>query len=758
MRNQTFSVLFILLCSSLLFSCGTPEDKKEKYYLKAVEYITQENPQAAIVELRNAIQLDAKFADARYQLGLLYLEQGDPRNALEELSRAANLDHDNLDANLKAAELYLISRQKEESRKYVERILNKDPNYSDGLILLANLELIEGNFDKALAAITSLDEEARGSSRVRNVEGRIYGAQQQWEKAETAFIQAIEGDPDNFNNYQTLLLYYQSREDSEKGSELLSKMTEKFPDNPKTYLLLAGKYRTEGDNDKAAEALQKVIELAPDVVQHRLVLANFYQSINKFDSAEAVYIQAISDLPEYPDLKSALATLYFDQGNFEGAQTYLDEVIKSTPDHNGARLLQARFLLRDGKYGESIDLLNKLSSDYPRWSEPHFYIGLAQMKLGQIDLAVQSVGNSIELTGNNYRYRTLMAQIYLMRGEFESAKKEAAIALKLNPLNFRAALIMSRALIGAKEYDSALKLLTGMNKQVKDNTDILANLALVYLGKKDIVNAEETLEKVLNTSPGNLQAINLLLNIKFKDNLDGAETFVRSQIESNADNSDLYLILGEVLARQRKNDDALAAYKQARTLNPDNLKAYIAAGRLLSATGKKDLALAEFQSMLEQNPNSIPARMGIASIYESEGKSLEAMEQYKQILVIKGDYAPAANNLAWLISSQPDGDLGEALRLAMMAKQAFPEEAHIADTLGWVHYQRKSYTLAIPQFELALVTRPNDPIITYHLALAFQGNNETDKAKELLTSLLKRDIDFPGRDDAENLLVTLSKE
>ena len=38
-----------------------------------MEFIEEQDDQAAIIELRNAIKLDATFAEARYQLGLLYL-------------------------------------------------------------------------------------------------------------------------------------------------------------------------------------------------------------------------------------------------------------------------------------------------------------------------------------------------------------------------------------------------------------------------------------------------------------------------------------------------------------------------------------------------------------------------------------------------------------------------------------------------------------------------------------------------------------
>ena len=106
-------VLLLILCASLFSACSSaPEKDKQTYYNNAMEYIKQDNKEAAILELRSAIQLDAKYGEARYQLGLLYLKEGEPKKAFDELVRAADLLPDNLDANLKVAFFLFLIRQK----------------------------------------------------------------------------------------------------------------------------------------------------------------------------------------------------------------------------------------------------------------------------------------------------------------------------------------------------------------------------------------------------------------------------------------------------------------------------------------------------------------------------------------------------------------------------------------------------------------------------------------------------------------------
>ena len=116
------------------------------------------------------------------------------------------------------------------------------------------------------------------------------------------------------------------------------------------------------------------------------------------------------------------------------------------------------------------------------------------------------------------------------------------------------------------------------------------------------------------------------------------------------------------------------------------------------------------------------------------------------------EFAPAANNLAWMIAEEEGGDLGEAMRLALVAKEQYPEDPYIADTLGWVHYKRQSYSLALTQFVQAANDLPDNMTVQYHLALALKAEGEIDKARETLTAVLASGSEFPEKDAATKLL------
>jgi len=758
MGKQIVSTCIAVLWLSFIISCSSPEENKERHYLKALEYIEHEEPKAAIIELRNAIQIDPLYAIARYQLGLLYFEDGSPQDAFEEMVRVANLDPSNLDANLKAAEFYLITMQKLESRKLIVRILEQDPHNVNGLALLANLELVEGNYDEALKAIKIIGPEIESSDRFQNIKGRIYAAQKKWDEAELAFERAIEINSDSINNYQTLFSIYKGRNEVEKADDLLERMVKRFPEKSEIYMLSADFYLAQNKKHQGEAALLKAISVDPNIVWYRLVLADFYSSIGSFNEAVESLHKASMVIPDNIDIEVALSLIYFREKKFDESRELLDKATTQSEDHKGVRLLEICFMLNDGDYKLGIQELERLNRDYPKWADPYFYKGLAHFYLGEIEMADQSVVRALELSPRNYQYHTMMAQLSQIQGNYEQAEKELIIALKLNPNSFQAALLLGRALIGSKKYSEAIRILSEMKVQAPDNTEIMSYLALAYVKNNDLVEAEKTLVKLLTIDAGNINAIRLLLDLKFHTDLSGAQRYMEERITIVPEESGLYMLLSDILIKQQKYKKALSTLEKAQKLDQDNMQVYLQSGRLLVMMGKKDEAMNKFQAMVEEQPDSIVGYMNIASLFEAEGKSLEAMDVYRKVLDIQGDYVPAANNLAWHIASSPDGDLGEALMLAMMAKQVFPGDPHIADTLGWVHYIRKSYNLAIPQFEMALAGRPDDPVISYHLALAYAGNDENEKAIELLEQILEKGVLFAENDAAAELLAMLKQE
>ncbi len=755
-RPATFILVIFLFFT--VSACTDANQKKENHYKRALEYVKTDDQKSAIIELKNAIQLDAKFADARYQLGLLYLKTGKPKAAFGELQRAFSLDPKNLDAGVKVAEFNLLARRIDDCRKYVEQVLKEDPNYLDALALLANLELIEGNLDKAIMAIDKALAKDADNDKFYNIKGRVFIAQNKLDESEKAFKKALELNPRNFANYRTMLMLYEQKKDDSAIRQLLDTMESKFSDNPQMYLMIADFHQKKGELDQAEDAIKKTIEIQKDSVPFRLLLAEFYVRHQLYEKAELTLKSSLEDFPKDLQLQVALGELSFDLKKLDQARSIMESVLATNPDNGGANLIKARFLISEGKNNEAIERITPLMHDYPKWGEPFYYSALTQLRLGNQELAQKSIEQAIQNNANNDRYHALAAQIYLTRGDSDQAGREATQALRLNRQNHIAVIILAKALVQAKEYDKAVDFIKKLNpKAVAGDAEILGSLGFAYLGQNNKEKARETFADVLKLAPDNSRALAILTALTVGDDIPKSIKFIKQQI-TKSETAGHYILLGELLTKNEQFAEALKAFQKVQELSPDLPQGYVLSARLLSHLGKIDETIAKYQELLKTNPDSIPGIMGLATAYEVKGKTDEAKKNYRRALELQPNLPAAANNLAWLLASEEGADLGEALRFAMQAKQALPDQPHIADTLGWVHYKRKSYSLAISQFKQALENRANDPVIQYHLALALYGNGEKKEAIKSLEKALAGDTKFQEHKDAEILLEKWKKE
>ena len=212
-------------------------------------------------------------------------------------------------------------------------------------------------------------------------------------------------------------------------------------------------------------------------------------------------------------------------------------------------------------------------------------------------------------------------------------------------------------------------------------------------------------------------------------------------------------MLGSLEEINKNTDKAEGLFKKAIELNPNVTNFYLSLGTFYARQKMVDKALKEFNTAFQKNPNSLPVVMSLGILYETQKNYDKAVEYYQKALKINPKFAPAANNLAFRYAEKGE-KIDEALNLAQMAKEQFPDDPHIADTLGWVFYKKNIYTRAIVYFKEALEKLKDNPTIHYHLGLAYMKNGDKDQARRELKKALELDPKFS---EAEEAKATLDK-
>jgi len=147
--------------------------------------------------------------------------------------------------------------------------------------------------------------------------------------------------------------------------------------------------------------------------------------------------------------------------------------------------------------------------------------------------------------------------------------------------------------------------------------------------------------------------------------------------------------------------DALAEARTALSMDPANAEAYRYLGLALYADGHYDAALHAFDEALAREPEGSPANadvyfdMGIT--HRDQGDPRRAAIAYRRALSLRPDFWEAHSNLGVVLHDQ--GKLDEAVAEYRAAKRLNPDEASVRSNLGNTLCDKEDFDDAIAEFK-----------------------------------------------------------
>jgi Tfp pilus assembly protein PilF len=120
--------IFTLSILAIFTACTTdPNVKKAKFFESGERYFQEAKYSAAVIEFRNAIDVDPTWGEARKRLAEAYARVGDPPHALEQYVRAADLLPRDAEAQLIAGAYLLAARKPEDALARADAALKAQP-------------------------------------------------------------------------------------------------------------------------------------------------------------------------------------------------------------------------------------------------------------------------------------------------------------------------------------------------------------------------------------------------------------------------------------------------------------------------------------------------------------------------------------------------------------------------------------------------------------------------------------------------------
>lgn len=753
-------IVIVVLWSLLCISCGgDPAAKRDKHMQRGDAYFNSQEYRKAIIEYKNAIQADPKYAQAHYQLAQAYLKASNPQQAFVEFSRTVDLAPHNLDAQLKLGQFYLIGRNLQQAREKADVILQKEPDNVDALFLKVGILLQEEKFPGAEDVLKKIMAIDKYNVKAHISLARIAASRKEFEKARQYLYEAKLANPRNVTISLEMVRFLEQQGETNEAEEVLLATIEENPDNPALLNQLGTFYVRTGDLSRAEAAFLKMAEeeeMDREKVESNMTVGAFYASQQDWKQAIAWMEKALALQPENEEIRNAVAGLYMNSGNHGEARRLVDSILERNQNNVGARFLKARLLLHEKELPEATNLLEGVSRDQPESAEFHYYLGLAYTAQNERKRAKDALQKAVQYNTENLKARILLAQVYLSERSPDLALEQTRAILAKDPAQYQALAVEANAHLQKEDLAKARRAFLEAINSESDNPTLYYQLALLDRREGRHDQANKNLDKALVLNPGHIPSLAVKVSLFMaQQQFNSALSFLEQKIQDSDKDPSLVSVLheikGSVLYAQKDYDASEKSFKNALSLNPDLVAPYLSLARLYLAKDETQKAIKQYREVLEKQPNFLQAHMALGAIYDTVGDTAMAQEAYEKALEIKPDFAPAANNLAWLLL-QHKNDPNRALVLAKTAKSALPNDPSVADTIGLAYLENGFYPSAISEFSDAAEKMPHNATIWYHLGLAYWKNNEPLRALEAANKALTAENAFPERQQAEMLV------
>jgi len=743
-------ILCVAAASLALSGCAlSPTAQEARYLRKGEEALQKKNYETAILHFKSAVQAQPRDAEAYYNLGLAYAALNQFSLAVPNFRKACELNPEHVHAQLHLAQIMSRSRDREaveDAQKRLRDLLTLVPDDAEVLDVLAFTELRLG----------------------------------QPESAEDHLQHALQKSPDSLKSSITLAQTKVRRHDVAGAEAVLKQAVAQSPKSPEARVILGGFYAAWDRATEAERQFRDALGLDPKHGPALLALGALLVRAKRMDEADQVYgsvsalpdknyrpihalfllrsgkgDQAVRELqqlartdPEDRILRTDLVRAYLVLNRRADAEKVLTAALKKNSLDSEALLQRSRLYLASEKFGEAEVDLNQVLRYQSGSAEAHYLLSKVRLARGLVGGQQRELREALRLAPTLLAVRLELARSLIANHDAESAVGLLDEAESYQKNTVPAAIARNWALIALGRTDEARQGIETV-LSVSKNPQALVQNAALKLAQKDCAGARASAEEVLHRKPDDVVALRLLVQSYLaQDQVSMALQRARDQASLSPSSARLQQYVGELLLAYGDRAGARRAFDAALAATPGLAVAELGLAELEVTDGKQDAARKLLTDVVSAHPGYLPGHLYFAHLEMTQGRSAAAVEQYRQAMTLDDKNVIALNGLAYAMAENGQANL--ALQYAQKAKGIAPDNAAVADTLGWTYYRMGLYKLAVTNLEEASA-RQDTALREYHLAMAWLKAGDARRGRERLEAALKKDSHLPEAGAARQL-------
>lgn len=740
-------------------------DKAARYYEDALTRYEKRDHKGAIIQLKNALQVDRNMLPVHVLLGKALLADGDVNAAEVAFNEALRLGVNRAEvvvplANTVAAQgkplqlfeqarfatsglpaatrlqLHLVRAEAAsdmgDPRRALEEIAQArsiDPQLPAVWAAEVPVRVRERQFREATAAAERALALAPTQADVLYQAASILHAQGDRRGALAAYDRVLRSDPGHVEGLVAragLLVDLQQMPQAGADLDALGRVA---PKEPRAAYLRALLAERAGDPASARAALGQVTLLLDpvpiDFIRYRpqLLMLNglAHYGLGEREKAKP-YLEEVQKRLGGSPVSKLLAQIYMAESNSDRAVEVLEQYLKRQPGDAQAMTLLASAYMGQGRYAKATNLIQDAlrSGDSP---ELQTALGLSLLGARQGPGAVKALESAFAKDPKQVQAGVTLVGLYLRGGQPAKARAVTERLLEQQPSNpgFYNLNGLAKVALGDRggarqAFDKALQL---------DPKFAQASLSLARLdiagGAYDAARAR--LEALLQADEKNVEALFEVAVIADRRGQPAESLRWLQKAVDHAPPRELrpLIALVDLQLRQGRPDEALAAARRATSLVNDDLNAVVVLARAQLASGDAAGARSTLSSASRIAGFAPAPQVQIALLQLQANDASGAEYSLGKALSAREDYLPAQALMTEVVILQ--GDLADAERRARGIAQAHPKRAIGYSLLGQVADKRGQAAVATDAYTRAFRAEPSTETLRrlFHATSAHSG-------------------------------------
>ncbi len=469
----------------------------------------------------------------------------------------------------------------------------------------------------------------RGESSFKKIEFHL--AQREWEQVVDLCQQGISADPEGIEFYFYLAKAYAQQGKALEAINAYQKTLGTTIDQAEIYGELGLLHSKQKDLHQAAWHYQQALKLKPDWAELHYNLAVVLHQLGDWSRAVVAYNRAIKTKPDYAAAHFNLGVIYDQRGELEAAIAAYKQVIIFQPGLARAYSNLGSTFARQEQYQKAIATFKQGLATNPTWATLHNNLGQVYWFEHQPGLALKSFEMAIVLEPKMALAHHNLGKLWQQQGDYTKGIECFARVIELEPNNVAAhsnyADIQQR--IGNLEAT-----LNSWRKTIELEPDFVD----AYCQRKLANNPQDLLEIAKLACARFLQALKQGEKIEAYHHLGRtysymgdvlfefggvkqAETYYQQALQIKPELVELYLKLGNCLARQKRFDGAIAIYQQGLWLQPEHSQICFQLGKILERTQEAEQAVDYYETVLNGQIESAPNWTSSPNLFPTEDNS-----------------------------------------------------------------------------------------------------------------------------------------